>query len=165
MSNECDYNQEISNNVIDLQSGEDKPLLTQIKPKSIVKSPSSASFKLITDDLAAKRLSWQAHGHEESVERPVLHVQFQQSSDSEPKACSSGSSNKSYFNNSTVELVSENGQKTSNSSSSESSAIEDDFIDQFSDEYKILDGGYGWVIVFASFMVKYVLLSNILIQA
>lgn len=154
MSTDCDYKQQPSN-VIDQAAGEeDKPLLGQRKPKSIVKSPSSASFKLVTDDLSSKRLSWQAHGHEESVERPVLHVQFQQSSDSEPKACSSGSSNKSYFNNSTVELVSETGPKTSTSSSSDSSALEDDFIDQFSDEYKILDGGYGWVIVFASFMVK-----------
>lgn len=127
-----------------------KPLLIEQhetgkrKPKSIVKSPSSMGFETDKSADAHKlvnpKLSLPIVGFDN--ERPVLHVQFQHQNG---ELTSAQSIDKSNQCSSPVSSVS--------STSSSSSSSDDESIDQYS-EAKPPDGGYGWVVVFASFFVN-----------
>ncbi|KAG4077718.1 hypothetical protein HA402_004177 [Bradysia odoriphaga] len=119
-----------------------KPLLSEQqtksrKPKSIVKSPSSVGFGA---EFVAPKLSLPVVGYDN--ERPVLHVQFQHQNGVEASGYAIDKSNQC---SSPVSSVS--------STSSSSSSSDDESIGQYS-EAKPPDGGWGWVVVFASFFVN-----------
>lgn len=123
-----------------------KPLLFEHqtksrKPKSIVKSPSSTGFGADrSSEFVAPKLSLPIVGYDN--ERPVLHVQFQHQNGVDTSGYSIDKSNQC---SSPVSSVS--------STSSGSSSSDDESIGQYS-EAKPPDGGWGWVVVFASFFVN-----------
>lgn len=162
---------------------ENKPLLLDLagqssssvhrKPKSIVKSPSFSSADRYFDGNRKPRLSIQCSGND--PERPVLHVQFLPNQTKSttamtqsypPQMDAAHSSNVIRQGSldtdgggagglsSVRSSVSSTGSSSSDDSSSESSSSdEDSSIGQIA-EAKPPDGGWGWVVVFASFMVN-----------
>ena len=114
-----------------------KPLLNldgkSFKPKSIVKSPSSTSFKPtlpLNGQLKTKhnkRLSWQAN---DPTRTPQLHVQFN-NNNSATQSTSLDSSEEGHGEDCPSSPI-------TSSSSSSSSSDEDEFS-----EIKAPDGGYG----------------------
>jgi MFS family permease len=122
------------------------------KPKSIVKSTSAQSFPRDAAGFPAgytraqsqkPRLSFQHNPAKTDVERPALRVQFEPTtSDEEGEHCVSP----------TGSLTSHEMPSTASSSSSSSSSSNGNSSDY--SEAKPPDGGYGWVVVFASFMIN-----------
>lgn len=153
--NECKINKVRNANVFlcdqlndDCNDCVNKPLLfdqktKSRKPKSIVRSPSSVAFgtdKSIAAQIVNPKLSLPVVGFD--AERPVLHVQFQHQNGDNPT---------DY----TTEKVDQCNSPASSvsSTSSSSSSSDDESIGQYS-EAKPPDGGWGWVVVFASFIVN-----------
>lgn len=155
--------------LLDLGSG---PSTQPRKPKSIVKSPSTQTFgshEKYFDGNRKPRLSIQCTGSD--PERPVLHVQFLQSHQSQdsmsqsypPQPHHMGYDN-AYDGDDTTKKESidysvgpessiSSTDSSDESSSSSSSSDDEDSSIGFA-EAKPPDGGWGWVVVFASFMVN-----------
>lgn len=130
------------NDYVNTNEEEAKPLL-----KSIVKSPSGnfrPSLPLNGTKSKNKRLSWQA------ADPTRHHVQFsnqnQDSHEGNTQSTSLDSSEEPGTNN-------EECPSSPISASSSSSGSSSDEDDEFS-ECQAPDGGWGWVIVFASFMIN-----------
>lgn len=166
------------NNVTNAAGSENKPLLLDLgplpvtqmsKPKSIVKSPSTQTFgsnEKYFDGNRKPRLSIQCTGSD--PERPVLHVQFlahqsqdeiSQSLPSQPYAM--GRQDNAYNSDDIAKKdsidysVGPESSISSTDSSDESSSSSDDEDSSIGfAEAKPPDGGWGWVVVFASFMVN-----------
>uniref|UniRef100_A0A182Q524 Major facilitator superfamily (MFS) profile domain-containing protein n=1 Tax=Anopheles farauti TaxID=69004 RepID=A0A182Q524_9DIPT len=158
----------------DQEEEEIKPLLEvsneRRKTKSIVKSPSGQS---IGDGKPARQLSLQFSQPESVIvaERPVHHVQF--SSAKHPTVAGGeggersvgsggathqglGSGTSEPFCSSPVGSILSQGSATSSSSSgssSSSSSNENSSLGAYA-EARPPDGGWGWVVCFASFMVN-----------
>jgi hypothetical protein len=129
-----------------IDDGEIKPLL-----KSIVKSPTSATSKPSVPTYGTrtknKRLSWQAA---DPSRRQVIPIPIQQqTSDGNGPQTQSTSLDSSADEQPTQDCPS----TPLSGSGSSSSSDDDDEDDEFS-EKQALDGGYGWVIVFASFLIN-----------
>uniref|UniRef100_A0A182VRL4 Major facilitator superfamily (MFS) profile domain-containing protein n=1 Tax=Anopheles minimus TaxID=112268 RepID=A0A182VRL4_9DIPT len=150
-----------------LDEEEIKPLLEvtneRRKTKSIVKSPSSQSF----GEKPVRQLSLQFSQPESVIvaERPVHHVQFSSGSRyaNVPGADGGERSVEQGLGTSTMEphcsspvgSILSRGSATSSSSSgsSSSSSNENSSLGAYA-EARPPDGGWGWVVVFASFMVN-----------
>lgn len=120
-----------------------KPLL-----KSIVKSPSGnlrPSLPMNGTRSKNKRLSWQA------ADPTRHHVQF----NSQSQEPNDGNTQSTSLDSSTDEPATQNEDCPSSPiiSSSSGSSSSDDDDDEFS-EIVVPDGGWGWVVVFASFMIN-----------
>lgn len=129
------------------------------KPKSIVKSPSNLSFgKELSGGVQRQRLNLQFQQPVESVisDRPVHHVQF---SKPENGNCYRASdveqdlSSKQQACGSPVGSILSRGSGSSSTSSSGSSSNENSSLGGYA-EARPPDGGWGWVVCFASFMVN-----------
>lgn len=121
----------------------------KMPPRGIVKSPSSKSFAACgdpTNNIDPSTTHPQSSG--EPQPRPVLHVQFR-------GGCSNGSGGGGTANDgcSPPSSVTETSSSSSSSSGSSDDEDEGSSSGQYS-EAQPPDGGWGWVVVFASFMVN-----------
>lgn len=125
-----------------IEDGEIKPLL-----KSIVKSPTSVnakpSIQINGNRTKSKRLSWQAT---DSSRRHVISTPLQHNDSA------NGPQTQSTSLDSSEEQPTQDSPSTPLSGSSSSSSSDDE--DEEFSEKQALDGGYGWVIVFASFLIN-----------
>lgn len=142
------------------------------KPKSIVKSPSNLSFgKELNGGVQRQRLNLQFQLPVETVidDRPVHHVQFRKKengycyrgSGAEQDLGSGGNNNN---NNNNISSSSKQqicsspvgsilSQESGSGSSTSSSSNENSSLGGYA-EARPPDGGWGWVVCFASFMVN-----------
>ncbi|XP_065095823.1 uncharacterized protein LOC135717608 isoform X2 [Ochlerotatus camptorhynchus] len=141
------------------------------KPKSIVKSPSNLSFgKELNGGVQKQRLNLQFQLPVETVidDRPVHHVQFRKQengyccrgSGAEQDLGSGGNNNNNNDNNSSTKqqicsspVGSILSQESGSGSSTSSSSNENSSLGGYA-EARPPDGGWGWVVCFASFMVN-----------
>lgn len=165
--NENEHIDEVTSTNVDNEPINDdiKPLLFDYenekkKPKSIVKSPSTKSFGTNNNNSINESSTLIQPCFDNINERPVLHVQFLQqqngiaSSMYHHHSSNGGNGGKPGECSSPASSISSTSSSSSSSSGSSSSGDDEgSSIGQYS-EAKPPDGGWGWMIVFASFIVN-----------
>lgn len=127
-----------------VDDNEIKPLINSIvKSPSLVNSRSPITFSDARNNPKTKKLSWQTADSTKRQNRLVQH----QSSEG------NGLNTQSTSIDSSDENTHECASSPINELNSSSDSDDDDEEDELS-EQKALDGGYGWVIVFASFFIN-----------